>query len=104
MAVLILVPSCIGAEQGTNLDSPSSQTSILPSTTELDLPLLQSSDNLKRNCQPKIAETRDSYRNEGLRVGTTAIDFTLKDTSGNEITLSKLLKEKPVVMILGSFT
>jgi peroxiredoxin len=36
--------------------------------------------------------------------GELAIDFTLKDIHGSEYTLSKLLGEKPVVMIFGSFT
>jgi len=66
--------------------------------------ILQSSDNLKRNCDFKIAESMDSFKVEGLQVGTTAIDFTLEDTNGNEVTLSELLAEKPVVMVLGSFT
>lgn len=66
--------------------------------------ILQSSDNLKRNCEFKIAESMDSFKDEGLEVGTTAIDFTLWDTNGNEVTLSDLLAEKPVVMVLGSFT
>ena len=35
--------------------------------------------------------------------GEPAIEFTLKDVDGNTYTLSGLLKEKPVVMVLGSF-
>jgi cytochrome oxidase Cu insertion factor (SCO1/SenC/PrrC family) len=40
----------------------------------------------------------------GLAVGSQAINFTLKDTAGNEVRLSKLLAEKPVVLIFGSFS
>ena len=97
MSVLILLSSCTDAEPVTNVNSSSPQLSIMPSTTEVEPQGLQSSNNLKRNCEPKIAETRDSYRNEGLKAGTIAIDFTLNDTFGNKVTLSRLLAEKPVV-------
>jgi cytochrome oxidase Cu insertion factor (SCO1/SenC/PrrC family) len=40
----------------------------------------------------------------GLAVGTKAINFTLKNTEGNEVRLSKLLAGKPVVLIFGSFS
>jgi|WetSurMetagenome_2_1015567.scaffolds.fasta_scaffold165750_2 predicted small secreted protein len=40
----------------------------------------------------------------GLAVGAKAINFTLKDTEGHEVRLSKLLAGKPVVMIFGSFS
>ena len=104
ISALILLSSCANTESVTNMNSPLQQQSIIPSTTEADLQGLQPPDNLKRDCEPKIAETRDAYNNEGLMVGTNAIDFTLKDTAGNEVTLSELTVDKPVVMILGSFT
>lgn len=40
----------------------------------------------------------------GIKEGVKAVDFTLKDIHGNEFTLSRLLDEKPVVMVFGSFT
>lgn len=41
---------------------------------------------------------------QGLRVGDIAVDFTLKDIHGTEYTLSHLLAEKPVALVVGSFT
>jgi hypothetical protein len=102
--ILFFLPACSDSGQVANTHSQSREENIPSATTLLDSPVLQSPENLKRNCEPKIADTRDSYRFEGLKVGTIAIDFTLKDTFGNEVTLSKLLGEKPVVLILGSFT
>lgn len=40
----------------------------------------------------------------GLDVGDKAEDFTLKDIHGIDHTLSEILKQKPVVLIFGSFT
>ena len=40
----------------------------------------------------------------GLKVGETAIDFTLEDIDGAAVSLSGLLAERPVVMVFGSFT
>jgi len=59
-------------------------------------------DTLNRDC--KINEERENFNNTGLAEGETAVDFTLKDINGNEHRLSQLLAEKPVVIILGSFT
>jgi cytochrome oxidase Cu insertion factor (SCO1/SenC/PrrC family) len=42
--------------------------------------------------------------NVGLPIGGKAINFTLKDVNGTEVRLSRLLAEKPVLMIFGSFT
>lgn len=40
----------------------------------------------------------------GIREGAWAVDFTLLDTSGQEVSLSGRLQGKPVVLILGSYT
>ena len=104
VTISFLLTACSDSGQVVNTHSQSPEESIVFTNILLDLPALQPPKNLKRNCEPKIAETRDSYRFEGLEVGTTAIDFTLEDTFGNEVTLSKLLAEKPIVLILGSFT
>jgi hypothetical protein len=45
-----------------------------------------------------------NLQNAGLSAGTLAVDFTLNDTHGVSTTLSDLLANKPVVMVLGSFT
>lgn len=44
------------------------------------------------------------WDNQGLGVGDQAEDFTLKDIHGTEHALSQLVKEKPVVLVFGSFT
>ncbi len=91
LAILFLIAGCGNTTNTASTNTELNQT-------------LQSSDNLKRNCQFKIAESMDSFKDEGLEVGSNAIDFTLKDAGGNEVNLSDLLSEKPVVMVLGSFT
>jgi len=45
-----------------------------------------------------------SFSNVGIAQGQLAVDFTLKDMKGASFTLSDLLSEKPVVLIIGSFT
>jgi len=60
------------------------------------------SDALKRGCQ-RTASPGD-FGAVGPAVGETAVDFTLKDIHGNTANLAGLLREKPVVMVFGSFT
>lgn len=57
---------------------------------------------LTANCQPDDKSVGGMGR--GLKVGETAIDFTLEDLDGTAVSLSGLLAERPVVMIFGSFT
>jgi len=59
-------------------------------------------DTLRRNCQ--FSQGNGGFNNTGLAVGETAVNLALKDTNGNEFRLSRLLAEKPVVMVFGSFT
>ncbi len=40
----------------------------------------------------------------GPEVGQAAPDFTLQDIEGNDVTLSKAMVDKPVVLIFGNFT
>jgi len=71
-----------------------------PSTiVETEEPML--STTLKRNCPPTV---RGNFDSVGLAIGEMAVNFTLKDIHGNEFVLSRLLAEKPVVMVFGSFT
>jgi len=60
------------------------------------------SDALVTGC--RYVEGSENFKRIGLDEGETAVDFTLKDTEGKEITLSSLLQEKPVMMVFGSFT
>jgi cytochrome oxidase Cu insertion factor (SCO1/SenC/PrrC family) len=59
------------------------------------------SSTLKSGCDNPGVYATDKT---GLAVGSQVINFTLKDTDGNEVRLSKLLAQKPVVLIFGSFT
>ncbi|MEE9366463.1 MAG: hypothetical protein V3W44_07240 [Dehalococcoidales bacterium] len=60
------------------------------------------STNLKRGLEP--VSTGDDFDDTGLAVGELAVGLTLRDTGGVEFDLSRLLAEKPVVMVFGSFT
>ena len=62
-------------------------------------PKLEPAGTLARRC-----DQFQSFATRPMTPGQLAIDFTLKDTKGKAYTLSKLLAEKPVIMIFGSFT
>lgn len=55
-------------------------------------------DNLRPGC------TKKDPRTASPKEGELAVDFSLRDVNGVEYTLSKMLSEKPVYMIFGSFT
>jgi hypothetical protein len=76
-------------------DEPASS----PKTVKTIGPVLSS--NLKRGCEPAFST---SFNGVGIAEGTMAVDFSLIDTKGSKVSLSGLLSEKPVVMVLGSFT
>ena len=79
--------------------SPPSTSASNPATNaEPKEPVL--SDVLVRNCTAGQTPAEDV----GLPIGGKAINFTLKDVRGTEVRLSRLLAEKPVLMIFGSFT
>ncbi len=85
----------------------SSSPSLTPTPTttsnvEPEEPVL--SDSLKRDCQLTQSPVRGDPESAGLRVGEKAFNFTLRDIYGTEFRLSRLLAEKPVVMVFGSFT
>lgn len=61
------------------------------------------STDLKRGYTLATAGSGD-FDNVGLEIGELAINFTLMDIYGREFRLSRLLAEKPVVMVFGSFT
>jgi len=42
--------------------------------------------------------------NTGLPTGSLAVDFTLRDLGGNPHTLSDMLVDKPVLLVMGAFT
>ncbi len=55
-------------------------------------------DNLTSGC------TRKDPKMSSPKEGELAVEFSLRDVNGVEYTLSKMLSEKPVYMIFGSFT
>ena len=67
---------------------------------ELEEPALL--DTLTRNC--RFTQGSEDFERAGLAVGEIAVNFTLYDIDGREFRLSRLLAEKPVLMIFGSFT
>ncbi len=71
-----------------------SSSSMHPKQEEDVAPVL--SGNLKRGCS--------ELSGAGPKAGDKAVDFTLKDLQGTQFTLSQLLKDKPVVMVSGSYT
>jgi len=82
-------------------DNPGSTTGSNPNSTGNPGTEPVLSSTLKEGCgDPKTYATDKT----GLAVGSKAINFTLKDTDGKEVRLSKLLAAKPVVMIFGSFS
>lgn len=66
------------------------------------------STDLHANCfrWPGGTFTRQVYAQvvNGLHPGDAAVDFTLKDVEGTPHRLADLLAEKPVLLVLGSFT
>jgi len=97
LAPLVVACSSTGAPSLTQ--EPARQAA--PTNVQLEEPVLGAT--LKRDCQFNQSFIRN-FDNVGLGIGETAVDFTLRDIYGNEYTLSRLLTEKPVIMIFGSFT
>ena len=69
-----------------------------PTATPTEEPVLSAS--LKRGC----TTAEGGFDNAGLSVGEVAVNFTLKDIHGEDYRLSRLLGEKPVLMVFASFT
>ncbi len=74
----------------------------VPDNTASDEPVL--STELRRNGEMMTSGGKDGFGEAGLRIGETAVNFTLRGIGGREFRLSRLLAEKPVLMVFGSFT
>jgi hypothetical protein len=97
----LLFVACNPATTVPSAVEPTPGTELTPALTGSEPQGLLPSDALKRGCQTYNSPPSTKV---GLLEGAAAVDFTLEDTSGNTISLSALLSEKPVVMVLGSFT
>ena len=107
LAGWLLAAACAPAGGGT----PDASGASVPATAETTTAETATGDEpvvpvlageLTANCQPD--EKTGGGMGRGLKIGETAIDFTLEDIDGAAVSLSGLLAERPVVMIFGSFT
>ena len=80
--------------------TPTPPPPTIPGDERLEGPAL--SADLKRGYE--AVSTGDDFDDTGLEIGELAVGLTLKNTGGAEFELSRLLAEKPVVMVFGSFT
>ncbi|MFC2022844.1 hypothetical protein ACFLTL_01630 [Chloroflexota bacterium] len=96
LAGLLLMP--VACSQATALTPMPTLTP--PTLTPKPNPERALLDVLVTNC------TAEGFASDkiGLPVGSQAVNFTLKDVKDNEMSLSRLLDEKPVLLIFGSFT
>jgi hypothetical protein len=95
LGLLLVVAGC-GDEMGTQPESPGPTPG----------PTL--SEDLSSHCfrWPEAAFTRSRYADVSITMGPgeTAVDFELADVEGTPYRLSDLLADKPVLLVLGSFT
>ena len=91
--------------------SPSTPSPISPSPTAHPTPPSSlkpeepsPSAALEESCRAIQTPSQGNFDQVGLRVGETAVDFTLRDIHGTEFRLSRLQEEKPVMMVFRSFT
>jgi len=54
--------------------------------------------------QDEISTSNNARLMTGLTKGQPAVDFSLQDVKGNIFSLSELLENKPVLLVLGGFT
>lgn len=86
----------VSQPSSTPTTSASQVTSLSPKEPVL-------SSQLTCNC-PSGPTTNRGFEKVGLNIGAKAIDFIIKDINGKEYRLSRLLAEKPVMLVFGSFT
>ena len=82
-----------------NVGKEGKEVNAKPETT-LKEPILSS--DLKRGCTDSSAQK--GFSDVGLHTGELAVAFHLRDIDGKEFAISRLLAEKPVVLVFGSFT
>ena len=101
LAAEIEVSPTVEGERQSDPTPPESTETILTSQ------LLPSSE-LQSYCLPWLDETPSasgSIRLEnGIKEGSSAVDFSLKDVHGETYHLSDLLETKPALLILGGYT
>lgn len=68
-------------------------------------PDLKPASSLEHNCfDPPYTKSNHASIDVTAKKGDRATDFTLKDVKGKKRTLSDMLKEKPVLLLTGSYT
>ena len=87
------------AQASPNGGQGDAEVNAKPETT-LKEPILSS--DLKRGLTYSSAQK--SFSDVGLHAGELAVAFHLRDTDGKEFAIARLLAEKPVVLVFGSFT
>lgn len=96
LGLLLIIALCIGAITELNAGAM-----IRADASEAPKPSLLSSESLVHSLQLPV---RLDLASAGIGRGLEAVDFTLADALGRQVSLSSLLTKRPVVLILGSYT
>ena len=96
----LVVGACMPAGSPSPNQTPHGDEKAVASNSPAE-PVL--SGALTRGCTP-TTRPGGGFATIGLSEGEKAVNFKLEDVHGNEFVLSRLLAEKPVVMVFGSFT
>jgi len=102
IGLLLILASC-GAPAPPPSTIPFSPMPAPTSTTNVEHKEPALSTTLKKDCLINQSSVR-GFDNAGLEIGEQAVNFTLRDIHGSEFRLSRLLVDKPVMMVFGSFT
>jgi hypothetical protein len=104
--LILLISSCTQTAKQPMLSVPPLLPTDNQSTT--NTPIINEKNiepklsySLKRGC---VYPQASNFNTVGLPTGEMAIDFTLDAINNNKVNLANLLRDKPVVMVFGSFT
>ena len=107
LGVVFLLIAFISLVWGCGGEDPV-RTVVTPTPDPSPEPTLRDESTLTCDCYswPAVEFDRDHHANLGMSVaaGDPAIDFTLETPDGEAHSLRDLLRERPVLMVLGGFT